>query len=160
MLATRLSRVVFMVRKHTQEGGGIAKATEFYHSGLGLPIVRMTEDWAELNGGNNVQISLQGVTSESQVSTGYSPLLNFQVTDMDATISKCVQLGGHLDGPIQYPAHGKVAALRTPDGHMIGLHEPVVVEDEPQQYHPPPQQQQQQQEEAIDLEIDYDDDKK
>ena len=44
---------------------------------------------------------------------------------MDATSAKCVQLGGQLDGPIQYPAHGKVAALRTPDGHMIGLQEPV-----------------------------------
>jgi catechol 2,3-dioxygenase-like lactoylglutathione lyase family enzyme len=134
MLA-RLARVVLMVRK----GEGLAKATEFYHSGLGLQVLRATEDWAELrssNSGNNnnndnndgggVAISLQAVNTEAQVSTGYSPLLHFQVDDMDAIVAKCVQLGGHLDGPIQYPAHGKVAAMRTPDGHMIGIYEPVV----------------------------------
>jgi hypothetical protein len=57
---------------------------------------------------------------------GYSPLLNFQVDNtMDATSAKCVQVGGQLDGSIQYPAHGKVGALWTLDGHMIGLQEPV-----------------------------------
>ena len=122
MLA-RLGRVVFMVRK----GEGLAKATEFYHSGLGLSVVRVTDDWAELRGSNSdVAISLQAVSTESQVATGYSPLLNFEVEDMDSTVAKCVQLGGCLDGPIQYPAHGKVAALRSPDGHMIGLYEPAV----------------------------------
>jgi predicted enzyme related to lactoylglutathione lyase len=50
--------------------------------------------------------------------------LNFEVDDMDTTVAKCVQMGGNLDGPIQYPAHGKVAVLRSPDGHMIGLYEP------------------------------------
>ena len=127
MLA-RLSRIVLMVRK----GDGLAKATEFYHTGLGLKVLRVTDDWAELQteGGNNNQnlsITLQGVTSESQLGTGYSPLLTFEVTDMDSCIAKCCQLGGHLDGPIQYPAHGKVAAMRSPDGHMIGIFEPVVM---------------------------------
>jgi predicted enzyme related to lactoylglutathione lyase len=130
MLATaRLSRIVLMVR----QGEGLAKAMEFYHEGLGLSVVRATDDWCELasaehgnGGGAGVAISLQAVTSEAQLSKGYSPLLNFEVQDMDTTIAKCVQLGGHLDGPIQYPAHGKVAALRTPDDHMIGLYEPSV----------------------------------
>lgn len=36
-------------------------------------------------------------------------------------------MGAHLDGPIQYPAHGKVASLRSPDGHMIGIYEPANV---------------------------------
>ena len=43
---------------------------------------------------------------------------------MDTTVARCLQLGGHLDGPIQYPAHGKVATVKSPDGHMIGLYEP------------------------------------
>jgi hypothetical protein len=53
------------------------------------------------NNRGGVTITLQANTSEAQVSTGYSPLLNFQVDDMDATSAKCVQLGGQLDGPIQ-----------------------------------------------------------
>ena len=123
MLA-RVSRIVLMVRK----GEGLAKATEFYHSALGLKVLRATDDWTELQTENqNLSITLQGVTSESQLSTGYSPLLTFEVMDLDTCIAKCCQLGGFLDGPIQYPAHGKVAAMRAPDGHMIGIFEPVML---------------------------------
>ena len=45
---------------------------------------------------------------------------------MDMIVARCVQMGANLDGSIQYPAMGKVAALRTPDGNMIGLYEPTV----------------------------------
>lgn len=126
----RLARIVLMVRP----GEALQKSTEFYQQGIGLTIVRATDEWAELRGGGENQhqhhpswitIALHAVASEAQVSTGYSPLLQFQIQDMDNTVAKCVQLGGHLDGPIQYPAHGKVAALRSPDGHMIGLYEPA-----------------------------------
>jgi len=131
MLA-HLSRVVLMVRS----GEGLAKAVEFYSTGLGLQVARVTDDWADLRTvpNNNttaavatqpISICLQAVTSEAQVTTGYSPLLQFQVENMDECIAKCVQLGGHLDGPIQYPAHGKMAALRSPDGHMLGIYEPA-----------------------------------
>ena len=136
MLA-RFTRVVLFVRS----GEALIKATEFYHSALGLQVVRVTDEWAELRNGMGPRqqqevgddddddqrwsLSLQAVTTESQLSTGYSPILNFEVEDMDSTVSKCVQMGAHLDGPIQYPAHGKVAAMRTPDGHMIGLYEPA-----------------------------------
>jgi hypothetical protein len=35
---------------------------------------------------------------------------------------RCLGLGAVLDGAIKYPPGGaKVAALRAPDGHMIGL---------------------------------------
>ena len=40
--------------------------------------------------------------------TGYSPFLHFDVDDMDTTIVRCLSLGATLDGPIKYPAHGKV----------------------------------------------------
>ena len=30
-----------------------------------------------------------------------------------------------LHGPIKYPVQGKVAAVRAPDGHMLGLFEPA-----------------------------------
>ncbi|KAG7338903.1 lactoylglutathione lyase-like protein [Nitzschia inconspicua] len=124
-MAAYLSRVVLMVRP----GDGLAKALDFYTSGLGLQVARMTDNWADLRTNQpshqQLSISLQVVTSESQVTTGYSPILQFHVQDMNECIAKCIQLGGTLDGPIQYPAHGKVAALRSPDGHMIGLYEPA-----------------------------------
>ena len=46
---------------------------------------------------------------------------------MMQTINAAIQLGSILDGPIKFPAHGKFAALKTADGHMIGLYEPVQV---------------------------------
>mmetsp|Transcript_5809 Transcript_5809/g.14165 ORF Transcript_5809/g.14165 Transcript_5809/m.14165 type:complete len:141 (+) Transcript_5809:409-831(+) len=138
MLATRLSRIVIMARA----GEGFARAVEFYASGLGLQVVRATDDWAVFDlrssssssssqqreeQGQNLTLCLQAVTSESQLSTGYSPMLQFQVQpdSINETIAKCIQLGASMDGPIQYPAHGTMAALRGPDGQMIGLYEPT-----------------------------------
>lgn len=111
---------------------GMRRAVDFYHVGLGLSVLRHTDEWAELScagvGGQQQQqpftLNLQAVSNEAQLSVGYSPMLSFEVVDMDSTITKCAQMGAHLDGPIQYPAHGKVAAMRAPDGHMIGLYQP------------------------------------
>ena len=61
------------------------------------------------------------------MTAGYTPLLSFAVSDVSATVARCLSLGAVLDGPIKYPQHGgaKVAALRAPDGQMIGLVEEV-----------------------------------
>jgi len=75
---------------------------------------------------NSIRVSIKTASNEAQLSVGYGPILSFDVEDMDNVIAKCAQMGGHLDGPIQYPAHGKVAALRSPQGHMIGLYEPAI----------------------------------
>jgi len=56
---------------------------------------------------------------------GYSPILCFDVKNMDNTLSKALEMGAILDGPIKYPLHGKFASIRTPDGNMIGLFEPT-----------------------------------
>jgi len=124
--AARLSRIVLMVRGSE----GIARAVNFYHQALGLQVHRVTDDWAELgssSSGSDITLSLQAVHSnEAQLSTGYSPWITFEVDEMDPTVAAAVQAGAHLDGPIQYPAHGKVAMLRSPDNHMIGLYEPAV----------------------------------
>ena len=70
-------------------------------------------------------IALKHVDSEAHVSTGYSPILSFTVTDLDQTVNNLLRAGASLDGPILYPARGKVAALRAPDGHTLGLFEPA-----------------------------------
>lgn len=134
----RFGRALLMVRGPN----GVAAAVNFYQNGLGMAVVRHTDHWAELicpvgsssitnpthetNHAIHFQLSIQAVESEASLCVGYSPILNFDVDDMDTIVSRCVQLGANLDGPIQYPAHGKVAALRSPDGHMIGLYEPTI----------------------------------
>ncbi|XP_040862481.1 uncharacterized protein [Glycine max] len=48
-------------------------------------------------------------------------LSNFNFT----VSSKPHRKGAELDGPIKYEVHGKVAAMRCIDGHVLGLYEPV-----------------------------------
>jgi predicted enzyme related to lactoylglutathione lyase len=124
-MLTRLSRIVLTVRG----ADGLSSAVEFYHQAIGLRVLRVTDDWAELvassSTSNSTKLCLQVVTnSESQLSTGYSPMITFDINDLPETVTRCLQAGAHLDGPIQFPAHGAVASLRTPHGHMIGLYEP------------------------------------
>mmetsp|Transcript_16383 Transcript_16383/g.23225 ORF Transcript_16383/g.23225 Transcript_16383/m.23225 type:complete len:146 (-) Transcript_16383:46-483(-) len=141
-IGVRFGRALLMVRG----SNGVAAAVNFYQNGLGMNIVRHTDEWAELQCpvgqsslslsdtsnaeqpqlNNNFNLTIQACESEALLGVGYSPFLNFDVDDMDMTVARCVQMGAHLDGPIQYPAHGKVAALRSPDGHMIGLYEPSI----------------------------------
>ncbi|XLS51837.1 hypothetical protein HN51_012514, partial [Arachis hypogaea] len=59
-----------------------------------------------------------------QIHKGYSSLLSFTVTDINTTVTKLMALGAELDDPIKYEIHGKVAAMRCLDGHMLGLYEP------------------------------------
>lgn len=120
MLA-RISRLVFMVRGSE----GITSAVDFYHKAVGLSVLRVTDEWAEMSAGNGVILSLKAVSDESQLSFGYSPWITFEVDNLSQRIATCAQAGAHLDGPIQYPAHGSVAVMRTPDNHMIGLYQPL-----------------------------------
>lgn len=51
--------------------------------------------------------------SEAACSTGYSPFLNFDIQDLSDTIPRLLMMGAIMDGPIKYPAHGKVLATST-----------------------------------------------
>jgi catechol 2,3-dioxygenase-like lactoylglutathione lyase family enzyme len=91
--------------------------------------VYASETFTELRAGppgtDGPSISLSAAQSEAHVTTGYSPHLHFDIADMDSTIVQLLQLGAVLDGTIKYDPHGKMAAVRAPDGHMIGLYEPA-----------------------------------
>ncbi|CAL6329399.1 unnamed protein product [Bathycoccus prasinos] len=55
--------------------------------------------------------------------------LNFEVVDIDHAVKQLLELGGTLDGPIQFTSDKsktveKIAAMTTIDGHSIGLFEP------------------------------------
>ncbi|KAM5565378.1 hypothetical protein ABKV19_019406 [Rosa sericea] len=63
--------------------------------------------------------------SDHAMQKGYSSLVSFTVPDINQTVTKLMTLGAELDGPIKYEIHGKVAALRCIDGHMLGLYEPA-----------------------------------
>lgn len=100
----------------------VVKAAQFYSQGLGIGVRTLTERWAELQAGTTT-IALKGVDGEAYTTAGYTPVLAFDVPDLQETLTRLIQLGAVMDGPIQYPVEGKVAALRAPDGHMISLFE-------------------------------------
>jgi predicted enzyme related to lactoylglutathione lyase len=102
----------------------VPKAVNFYKEALGCKVNYMSEHWAEVES-NNIKIALNKVEGEAPATTGYSPFLCFNVEQMDRVVYKCIEMGASLDGPIKYPSHGKIASLRAPDGHMIGLFEPA-----------------------------------
>ncbi|CAA0820738.1 Lactoylglutathione lyase / glyoxalase I family protein [Striga hermonthica] len=102
----------------------VPKAARFYSEGLGFTIKVCTLRWAELSSGE-LRLALLHSPSENVEQKGYSSLLSFTVSDINSTVTKLMSLGAELDGPIKYEIHGKVAAVRCADGHVLGLYEPA-----------------------------------
>ena len=100
----------------------VPAAARFYAEGLGLRVRNLSPTWAEVETGGT-RITLRAGTSEAVMSTGYSPMLAFDVRDLDGAVQRLLRLGARLDGPIRYPEHGKAASMRGPDGHMLSLYE-------------------------------------
>ncbi|KAL4450053.1 hypothetical protein ABPG77_010722 [Micractinium sp. CCAP 211/92] len=107
----------------------LQKAVRFYGDGVGLPVRVITERWAELQAGKST-LALKASDGEAYCTTGYSPVLAFDVEDLQATLMRCLERGATMDGAIQHSTHGKVAALRAPDGVMISLMEAGSRDDE------------------------------
>lgn len=102
----------------------IASAVKFYSEGLGLEIKVNTPGWAELDAGGTT-IALHYSHGAAQV--GNSPILSFNVDDIYQAISQLEGFGGALEGTVREPSFGKVAAVRTPDGHLLSLLQPAAV---------------------------------
>ncbi|WCJ26425.1 Lactoylglutathione lyase / glyoxalase I family protein [Euphorbia peplus] len=102
----------------------VPKAARFYSQGLDLTVNVCTLRWAELQSGA-LKLALLKSPRDHVVQRGYSPMLSFTVADINTSVKKLMALGAELDGPIKHEIHGKVAAIRCIDGHILGLYEPV-----------------------------------
>lgn len=103
----------------------VEAAAKFYSEGLGLTVKSVSPGWGELDAGGTT-IALHS-THGQQAETGSSPILSFNVTDIDAVIATLSDRGGRLEGDVREPPFGKVAAIRTPDGHLLSLLQPAAV---------------------------------
>ena len=92
---------------------------------LGLQTEGSSQQYAELKTLDGLTLALRHSDSEAHHSCGYSAQLHCDIVDMDSALPQLVALGGALDGPVKYPAFGKVASLRSPEGLMLGLFEPA-----------------------------------
>ncbi|VYS68956.1 unnamed protein product [Arabidopsis thaliana] len=100
----------------------VPKAARFYAQGLDFSVNVVTLRWAELHSGP-IKLALMQSPSDHVAEKGYSSLLSFTVTDINTTVTKLMALGSQLYGTIKYEIHGKVAAMKCPDGYMLGLYE-------------------------------------
>ena len=116
-MVTEFKHVMLMVRD-------IPASVKFYSEGLGIPVKLSTPAWAELDA-NGTTIALHA--AESDATVGSSPILSFHVDDIQAAIATLEGLGATLEGRVREPSFGKVAAIRTPDGHLVSLLQPSAV---------------------------------
>lgn len=107
-----------------------AKAARFYEHALQLPVIYITPDdgpappGAEFDAGS-ANLALTASDRESELSVGYSPLLHFDVDDLDAMVPRVIQYGAHMDGGVEYEVFGKTVNIRSPCGQMFALFEPA-----------------------------------
>ncbi|PNX81679.1 hypothetical protein L195_g037703 [Trifolium pratense] len=102
----------------------VPKAASFYSEGLDFTVNVCTLRWAELQSGP-LKLALMHSPIDQSTQKGYTSLLSFTVTDINSTVTKLIALGAELDGTIKHEVHGKVAAMRCIDGHVLGLFEPA-----------------------------------
>ncbi|WP_263363377.1 VOC family protein [Pseudanabaena sp. UWO310] len=106
----------------------VPAAVKFYQEGLGLTVVNASPNMAELDA-NGTKIIIHG--AENQAEVGGSPILSFHVADLLETIAKLESLGASLQGRVREPSFGKVAAMRSPEGHIISLLQPKKATEQP-----------------------------
>ncbi|UFP95218.1 VOC family protein [Gloeobacter morelensis] len=102
----------------------VMAAVKFYSEGLGLAVKTASPGWGELETGGTI-LALH--YAENPHPAGASPILSFVVDDLAATVASLEALGARLEGRVREPSFGKVAAMRTPDGHLLSLLQPAPV---------------------------------
>lgn len=98
---TKIRNIILLVKD-------ISISAKFYNVALGIDIKIQTENMIELDTGGTSVILKEAGYSAANLTTGYTPILTFDVMDMDHTISQALFMGAFLDGPMKYPAVGKV----------------------------------------------------
>lgn len=114
-MAAEFKHVMLMVKD-------VLGTVKFYSEGLGLAVKVASPGWAEVDA-NGTTIAFHAIESAQNV--GDSPILSFHVDDVYAAIAKLEEMGATLEGRVREPSFGKVAAVRTPDGHLLSLLQPA-----------------------------------
>ena len=150
-MSTRLKHILL-------SSNNLKKTCDFFTKGLGFSLVVCTDTFAELTIGKKSPTTTSSNSSGTTNTTHHSAItlavqqktllsegeeeedrrnrqsestisLNFEVVDVDHAVKQLLELGGTLDGPIQFTSDKsktveKIAAMTTIDGDSIGLFEP------------------------------------
>jgi len=113
-ITTKLRNIILFTRD-------IDKTSSFFTDALGLKVIHQSQIFAELTDASKQKIYLKKSFSEAYCSTGYSPMLNFEIENLDNMIEKAKVYGAILDGEKIQDENHKIACIRVPEGPMIGL---------------------------------------
>ena len=84
-----------------------------------------SEEYAEVRDANDFRIGFKKVDSHAFCTTGYSPILNFELKDNQNIHEQVEKLeseyGAMLDGDVKIDENFEIATLKSTDGHMISL---------------------------------------
>ncbi|KAK9147341.1 hypothetical protein Scep_006098 [Stephania cephalantha] len=87
----------------------VPRAARFYSEGLDFSVNVCSLRWAELQSGPlKLTLMQSNISDHVEQKKGYSSMLSFTVTDINATVTKLMALGAEMDGPIKYDVRGKV----------------------------------------------------
>ncbi len=113
-MKAQFTQVLLMVKNAVE-------TANFYNEGLGITIKEISNGMAELDADGTTIVLHHAENSNP----GSSPILSFRVEDVYGIVEKLEGMGAKLEGRIREPFFGKVAAVRTPDGHLISLVQPT-----------------------------------
>lgn len=116
-MATQFKHIMLTVKD-------LLASVEFYNQGLGLTVKMSNPEWVELDA--NGTILVLHATRES-TQDGNSPILSFHVDDVNVAVVTLEKLGAKLETQVLEKPSGRVAAMRTPDGHRLSLLQPAAV---------------------------------
>ena len=91
---------------------------------LGMKLLHTTDTFAELTDSQDtLRFMLRTAPTLAHASHGYSPILNFEIADIDSACKRAKdEYEAELDGPIAEDEFMKVACIRTSCGLTISLH--------------------------------------
>jgi predicted enzyme related to lactoylglutathione lyase len=99
------------------------KMLRFYRDTLGLKVRFANAHFAELAAGGGAGIALHAGL-EPSASTDGDVMIEFTVDDIETCARLLSERGVKVD-PIRTETFGKIAQLRDPEGHRIGLEQPA-----------------------------------
>lgn len=115
MTFDRVGAVILLV-------SNMEKSVKFYRDTLGLPIKTKSKDWTEFFN-NDTVMALHPAKKKSNIKTGSSMLVGFEVGDLEATVKKLKEKKVKFFKKPKEEPFGKHAIVKDPDGHLISIAE-------------------------------------